>query len=69
MKCLLQKYIDEETITEGDIDASLRKVTLTSEFMPILCGAALRNRGIQPLIDAIVKISSFTNRRSRDRCY
>ena len=52
---LLQKYIDEETITEGDIDASLRKVTLTSEFMPILCGAALRNRGIQPLIDAIVK--------------
>ncbi|MDP8288514.1 MAG: GTP-binding protein, partial [Candidatus Electryonea clarkiae] len=52
---ILQKYIDEETITEEDIDESLRKVTLTSEFVPILCGAALRNRGIQPLIDAIVK--------------
>jgi len=52
---LLQKYIDDEIITENDIDESLRKVTLSSEFVPILCGAALRNRGIQPLIDAIVK--------------
>jgi elongation factor G len=52
---LLQKYIDDEIITENDIDESLRKVTLTSEFVPIFCGAALRNRGIQPLIDAIVK--------------
>jgi len=52
---ILQKYIDDEIITEDDIDESLRKVTLTSEFVPILCGAALKNRGIQPLIDAIVK--------------
>ena len=52
---LLQKYIDDEIISEDDIDKSLRKVTLSSEFVPILCGAALRNRGIQPLIDAIVK--------------
>jgi len=52
---ILQKYIDDEIITENDIDVSLRKVTLSSEFVPILCGAALRNRGIQPLIDAIVK--------------
>jgi len=52
---ILQKYIDDEVITENDIDESLRKVTLCSEFVPILCGAALRNRGIQPLIDAIVK--------------
>ena len=52
---LLQKYIDEEEITDKDIDASLRKVTLSCEFVPVLCGAALRNKGIQPLIDAIVK--------------
>ncbi len=52
---LLQKYIDEEEITEEDIDESLRKVTLSCEFVPIFCGAALRNRGIQPLIDAIVR--------------
>ncbi|MDP8226195.1 MAG: elongation factor G [Candidatus Celaenobacter polaris] len=52
---LFQKYIDEEEITEEDIDDSLRKVTLSCEFVPILCGAALRNKGIQLLIDAIVK--------------
>jgi len=52
---LFQKYIDEEEITEEDIDESLRKVTLSCEFVPILCGAALRNKGIQLLIDAIVK--------------
>jgi len=52
---LFQKYIDEKEITEEDIDESLRKVTLSCEFVPILCGAALRNKGIQLLIDAIVK--------------
>jgi len=51
---LLQKYIDEQAIEEQDIKESLRRVTLSCDFVPILCGSALRNKGIQPLIDAIV---------------
>jgi len=51
---LMEKYLGGEEITESEIKAALRKATLSMKAVPVLCGAALRNQGIQPLIDAIV---------------
>jgi elongation factor G len=51
---LTEKYVSGEEITESEIKAALRKATIAMKAVPVLCGAALRNQGIQPLIDAIV---------------
>lgn len=52
---LLVKFIQGEEITPDDIKAALRQGTLTNQVVPVLCGSALRNKGIQPLLDAIVE--------------
>jgi elongation factor G len=51
---LMEKYLNEEEILESELKAALRKATISMRAVPVLCGAALRNQGIQPLIDAIV---------------
>ncbi len=51
---IMEKYLGGEEISESDIKRTLRKATLALQAVPVLCGAALRNQGIQPLIDAIV---------------
>jgi elongation factor G len=51
---LLEKYLNGEEILESEMKAALRKATISMKAVPVLCGAALRNQGIQPLIDAIV---------------
>jgi elongation factor G len=51
---LMEKYVNGEEISESDIRGALRKATISMKAVPILCGAALRNQGIQPLIEAIV---------------
>ncbi len=51
---LLEKYLNEGMISESEIKKSLRRAVLSMTAVPVLCGAALRNQGIQPLIDAIV---------------
>jgi len=51
---LMEKYINGEKISEVEMKAALRKGTISMKAVPVLCGAALRNQGIQPLIDAIV---------------
>ena len=50
---LMEKYLKGEEISESEIKTALRKATLSMEAVPVLCGAALRNQGIQPLIDTI----------------
>ncbi len=50
---LMSKYLDEETITKDEIKQALRNATLNNEIVPVLCGTALKNKGIQPLLDAI----------------
>jgi elongation factor G len=53
---LLEKYLaDPESISEDDIIAALRRATLENRISPVICGAAFKNKGIQLLIDAIVK--------------
>src|SRR4030042_559200 len=51
---LMEKYLNGEEISESEMKAALRKGTISMKAVPVLCGAALRNQGIQPLIDAIV---------------
>jgi elongation factor G len=51
---LTEKYLSGEEISEWEMKATLRKATITMKAVPVLCGAALRNQGIQSLIDAIV---------------
>ena len=50
---LMIKYLDGEELTEDEIRLGLRKGTVKMAIYPVFCGTALRNRGVQPLIDAI----------------
>ena len=51
---LIEKYLNGEELSESEMKAALRKATISMKAVPVFCGAALRNQGIQPLIDAIV---------------
>ena len=51
---LIEKYLNGEELSESEMKAALRKATISMKVVPVFCGAALRNQGIQPLIDAIV---------------
>jgi elongation factor G len=50
----MEKYLAGEELTEDEIKSVLRKATLDMTVVPVLCGAGLRNKGIQPLLNAIV---------------
>ena len=51
---LLVKFLEEEEITEDELRAALRAGTLAGEFVPVLTGSAFKNKGVQPLLDAVV---------------
>lgn len=51
---LLEKYLAGEEVSEDEITAAIRKKTQEMALFPVVCGSALRNKGIQPLLDAIV---------------
>ena len=51
---LLEKYVEGEEITEAELLSGIRSGTLKNAFSPVLCGTALKNQGIQPLLDAVV---------------
>jgi elongation factor G len=51
---IMHLYLDEKEPTEEQIMAALRKGTVAGHLVPVLCGAALRNRGVQPILDAVV---------------
>ncbi len=51
---IMMKYLEGEEITEDEIKAVLRKGTIEIKFFPMLCGSAFKNKGVQPLLDAIV---------------
>ena len=52
---LMIKYLDGEELTEDEIRLGLRKGTVKMAIYPVFCGTALRNKGVQPLIDAITE--------------
>ncbi len=51
---LTTKYLEGTDISAAELRAALRRATLRLELVPVLCGSALRNKGIQPLLDAVV---------------
>jgi len=51
---IMEAYLDGKEITPAELRLALRKVTLANRGVPVLCGSALRNRGIQLLLDAVV---------------
>ncbi len=51
---LMEKFIDGQEISEHELRRVLREVTLQLKGIPVLCGAAFRNKGVQPLLDAII---------------
>nr|WP_185954314.1 elongation factor G [Balnearium lithotrophicum] len=51
---IMMKYLEGEEITEDEIKAALRKGTIELKFFPMLCGSAFKNKGVQPLLDAVV---------------
>jgi elongation factor G len=51
---LMEKYLDGEELTADEIKAAIRTGTLAFEFVPVLCGSAFKNKGVQPMLDAVV---------------
>ncbi|NLL53339.1 MAG: elongation factor G [Peptococcaceae bacterium] len=51
---LMEKYLNGEDITEQEIKNAVRKGTIGLNFIPVLCGSSFKNKGVQPLLDAVV---------------
>ena len=51
---VMEKFLGEEEITVADLKAALRTGTLSGGCVPILCGTAFKNKGVQPMLDAVV---------------
>ena len=51
---LMMKYLDGEELTTEEIKYGIRKATIDNKMTPVLCGTSYRNKGVQPLLDAIV---------------
>jgi elongation factor G len=51
---IAEKYLDGAEIPAEEIMAALRKATISLQVVPVMCGSALRNRGVQPVLDAVV---------------
>jgi len=51
---LMEKYLGGEDLGEDEIKRAIRKGTLAFDFVPILCGSAFKNKGVQPMLDAVI---------------
>ena len=51
---LLMKVLEGEEVTEEEIKAAIRKGTLSVELFPVLCGSAYKDKGVQPMLDAVI---------------
>ena len=51
---LLEKYLESGELTEDEIRSGIRKLTINREAYPVLCGSAFKDKGVQPMLDAVV---------------
>ncbi len=51
---IMEKYVHGYAITTGDLQAALRRATIAMKVFPVVCGSAFKNKGVQPLLDAVV---------------
>ena len=54
-EALLEKFLSDEEISVNELKAALRKATINNEIVPMLCGTAYRNKGVQMLLDAVIE--------------
>ncbi|WP_307251038.1 elongation factor G [Kineosporia succinea] len=53
-EALLEKFFSGEELTPEEIKGAIRKLTISSQVNPILCGSAFKNKGVQPMLDAVI---------------
>ncbi len=51
---IMEKYVHGETISPEDLHAAIRRATIAMKAFPVVCGSAFKNKGVQPLLDAVV---------------
>jgi elongation factor G len=51
---IMEKYLAEEPITAADLRRAVRTATLAAAVVPVLCGSAFKNKGVQPMLDAVI---------------
>jgi elongation factor G len=51
---LMEKYLEGEELTIADIKAGIRELVIKSEAFPVMCGSAYKNKGVQPMLDAVI---------------
>ncbi|MGP8208293.1 MAG: elongation factor G [Acidimicrobiales bacterium] len=51
---ITEKFLNDEEITADDLKTALRRATIANQAVPVLCGAAFKNKGVQPMLDAVV---------------
>ncbi|HEX4864021.1 MAG TPA: elongation factor G, partial [Acidimicrobiales bacterium] len=51
---ITEKYLGEEEITASDLERALRAATIAGQVVPVLCGSAFKNKGVQPMLDAVI---------------
>ena len=52
---LTEKYLEGESISVDELHAAIRKGTISMQIVPVLCGSAYKNKGVQPLLDAVIR--------------
>ena len=52
---IMEKYLDGVDLTEADLIAGIRRATLAARAVPVLCGSAFKNKGVQPMLDAVTR--------------
>ena len=52
---LMERYLEGEELTEDEIRSALRQRTLANEVVPVLCGSAFKNKGVQAMLDAVIE--------------
>jgi elongation factor G len=52
---IMEKYLEGEDLSVEEIEAAIRRATLADKLNPVLCGTAFKNKGVQPLLDAVVR--------------
>ena len=63
---IMEKYLDGTTPSTEEIKNLVRKGTLDSKFVPVLCGSAFKNKGVQPMLDAVVVCLLYTSDAADD---
>jgi elongation factor G len=51
---LLEKYLSGEAVSNDELKAALRRATISNQVQPVICGSAFKNKGVQPLLDAVI---------------